>query len=201
VEIKKMRSLVLAIGASILLAVSVSAQTVSDVGHNFSRTGKPGVWAGQGVNLSLKFDEAGQICEAVWPAEQYVDNVFLVGQSRVPAEQIKSILNLLAPRGLRGDPVGPLWGLGETGGGSGSYDYDYQNLKVTAFFAFQVRADVLRDAKPYTFTAEPAEEPTAAVPRKKTEVNFFERQRLNEEFSAAGVVLIRWKNRRCDPKP
>jgi hypothetical protein len=189
----------IAIGISLFSVVLVSAQTVTDVGRNFSRTGRPGEWTGQGVNLSIKFDEAGQICEAVWPAEQYVDNVFQVGQSRVPADQIKAILNLLAPRELRGDPVGPLWGMGETGGGSGSYDYEYQNLKVTAFYAFQVGGDVLRDAKPYTFSAAPADEPTAAVPRKKTEVNFFERQRLNEEFSSADVVLIRWKNR-CGQK-
>lgn len=181
-----MRYLILAIGACLLLTVPGVAQTVTDVGQNFSRTGKPGEWEGQGVKLSLMFDSAGQICEAVWPAEQFVDNAILVGQSRVSEDQVKSILNLLAPREVRGNPVGPLWGVGSTGGGSGRSEYEYENLKVTGFYAVPME---------FQSPARIGKLPESAPKEIEPVGDYFERQMANEVFSSASVVRIRWKNR------
>ena len=185
-----MRFLLLAIGACMLLAGPSVAQTVTDVGQNFSRTGRPGEWAGQGVNLSLKFDETGQICEAVWPSEQFVDNAILVGQSSVSEDQLKSILNLLAPREVRGNPVGPLWGVGMMGGGSGRSEYEYENLKVTGFYAVPLE---------FRSPARTEKVPESVPKEIEPAGGYFERQMANEVFSSASVVRIRWKNR-CGQK-
>lgn len=202
-----MRKLLTLFALSFLLVSSAYGQTVSDIEKNFTKTGQSNQYAYNDISITVKFDKDGQICKAAFPSTAYTDKVVTVGISKIKGEEIKEILNLVAPSTFRGKPIWSFFNT-ELFGRSGATDYEYENVQLTTYFALErkekseLNAEIKEnDSKiqtDETVLLDNQDDLLSKVKDDKSPItNILEKKRQSEEILSADVAVIVWKNRQC----
>lgn len=181
---------------SVLIVCASSAwtmtQTVDDVQRNFSPSGLPSRFVGNGVELMVWFDSDKQVCRALWPASAFQNGVISVGDKKMSSAEIKRVLDLLAPTGVRGRPIDN-WGGGMLNGNVGDQNYPYENLTLKLYFSFSFDPEAfdlaMQSARPTIPMYIPEEDES-----NETVVNS---RMVEEEIISAAVADVKWKNRKC----
>ncbi len=193
---------------SFLFMPLVQGQTASDLEKIFVKAEQSNQYTHKGISITVKFDKDGQICKAIFPSKSYSDNVITVGISDIEGDEIKDVLNLVAPPDVRGKTI---WSLFNTNiyGRMGDTEYEYEKVLVTTYFAIEWKTDEFKNEKKES-EAKPATDETAQsykpnemaddkkVKRKKIDIkNWLEEKRKAEKILSADVAVITWKNRQC----
>lgn len=151
------------------------------------------------ISVALEFDKNGQICQAIFPSKSYSNNVITVGISRVEGNEIKAILNILAPSEFRGKPNTP-WGLSDTGGRMVFTTYTYQNVIVKTSSSIDFPSNPLKGSRglqgEFVLLDNPDEILSFDI-NDIEEENLFVRRRNAEEILGGDVATIKWLNRQC----
>lgn len=178
--------------ACLIFSASIAAQTASDVEQYFKPTGQPGRYAGYGATLAVLFDRDGQICKAVWPAENYGKVAITAGREQMEGGSIKSIFYLIARDEVRGKPIGT-WGQTWTGGGFVGSTYDYENTTLRTYSGFGLQPYAGETLKRGEFTFSKSFEGENG----EDLVDPLETVRQAEVIASANVAVVTWKNRKC----
>jgi|GEM_PF-1088188 len=207
-KVKVMSYLISALVFSLLFISFVQGQTASDIEKLFSKTEEANQYTHKGVSITVRFDKDGQVCKAVFPSKSYSNNVITVGISEIKGEEIKEILNLVAPPAIRGKTI---WSLLNSNiyGRMGDTEYEYENVLVTTYFAFELKGDEFNNEKKEsnatlvtdeTMQSDKPNEVSDSEKEKRKKIdikNWLEEKRKAEEILSADVAVITWKNRQC----
>lgn len=202
-----MRNLLKLFALSFLFVSFVQGQTVNDIEKTFTKAELSNQYTYNGISITIKFDKDGQLCKAAFPSVAYTDKVIIVGISKIKGEEIKEILNIVAPSAFRGKPIWSFFNT-ELFGRSGATDYEYENILLTTYFALnwkqksELNSEIREnDSKVQTdkiVLLDNQDSPSSKVKDDKNPItNILEKKRQSEEILSADVAVIVWKNRKC----
>lgn len=187
----------LAAGILILFANSVSGQTAADIEMKY---GKPvaAYSVSEHIWMTPEYTVDGRVCQMrLYPKRIAADVDYL--SSQLPFEELKGVLNQLAPPHTLGAQK-ESFGITTTGGGVAWTTYPYE--KVTFTFTFPFRIDAAywkevktKEAQTYDFSVQENlsyGKPMKTAPRDD---DFSPSQ-----TSKAEIVTIKWNDRKCAAK-
>lgn len=169
-----MRYILAAVMVGLALFGSICGQTAQDIERNLGLQHATGRYVFDGINIDVKFDQNGQACEAVWPADGYQGKTFVFGVTKLTLEENQLIFNLIAPPVVRGKN-----GLIQSVGNQGISDFEYLTLRTAYAYPYFDAQGRLADSEP-----------------RQSSINVLPERQVDRP--AERVSLVVWKNRTCN---
>jgi hypothetical protein len=179
----------LATVVTLLCVCTAAGQTVSDIE---GRYGKPSnVYSvSEHIWMMSEYAADGQVCRArLFPKRVSTDTNYL--SVKLPSEELREVLNQMAPLVARGVKKEP-FGVTATGGGAAWTTYPYEKVTFTFTSSFEVDADPENRLKPYTFSVRESSSTIKAGNTAPSDADLFPGR-----ASGAEVVTLKWNDRRC----
>lgn len=173
----------------ILYVNSAFGQTVSEIETKY---GKPvnAYTISENIWMTPEYTVDGQICQMrIYPKRIAPDTNYL--SIRLPFDELKRVLNQLAPINIRGAKNEP-FGITATGGGAAWTTYPYEKVTFIFTSSFKVDPDSLKESKPYVFSLQEFHSDGKPEKSAPSEDDFYRSQ-----VTSAEIVTIRWNGRKC----
>ena len=173
----------------LLSAPGAFGQTASEIESRFGQPQRvysvtDHIW------MTPDYTAEGQVCQMrLFPKRVGPDADYL--SSRLPFEELTSILNRLVPpasRGIKGES----FGVTETGGGMAWTSYPYE--KATFIFAFRMRLakGSMKQSEPVSFSADEIRSYRKPANTSPSDEDFD-----NSQTESIEIVTIKWTKRKC----
>jgi hypothetical protein len=173
-----------------ITSASAYAQTASDIETKYGNPIKA-YTVSENIWMTPEYTVEGQVCQMrLYHKRIASDSNYL--STRLPFEELLSVLNQLVPIEKRGTKKEP-FGLTATGGGAAWTTYPYQKVTFIFLSSFKVDPGSWNQSKPYDLSAQNF--PYNQRSENSSEGDFFRSQAL-----AAEIVTIKWNDRRCAAK-
>ncbi|HKS08565.1 MAG TPA: hypothetical protein VJS13_03400 [Pyrinomonadaceae bacterium] len=179
--------------ALILLLVGLGvhgadAQTVAEIQAKYGKA--VDVYSvSEHIWMTPEYAADGQVCR-MRLYQKRIDSKTNFGSTKLPFDELRDVLNELAPLEMRG-PKKELFGYSDLGGGTVWTTYEYENVRFTFVSFVRIDFEALKRAPPVVlddlpYTPEP---PKNLFPTKD---DF-----ANSASSATEFVTITWAARKC----
>jgi hypothetical protein len=188
-----MRNKLIFAALSIMLcANSAFGQTASDIDTKYGKSAK--VYSvSEHIWMTPEYTADGQVCLIrLYPKRiSATANYFF---KELPFEELKGVLNQLAPLDTRGVKK-ESFGMSATGGGFVWTTYPYEKVKFIFTSSFKVDPNAWKESKPYVFTVQdfPSDEKTENSAPSDDDF-------LSSKASSAEIVTMIWNDRKCAGK-
>ncbi len=132
----------------------------------------------------------GQVCRMrLFPKRVGPETDYL--SSKLPFEELKSILNQLVPPATRGTK-GESFGVTETGAGIAWASYPYEKASFVFAFRMRLAKESLKQSEPISFSADELRSYLKPAKTSPSDHDFDNSQTENLE-----IVTIKWTGRKC----
>lgn len=188
-----MRNKLIFAAVSIMLyANSAFGQTASDMDKKYGKSAK--VYSvSEHIWMTPEYTADGQVCQMhFYPKRISANTNYLYKQ--LPFEELKAVLNELAPLDMRGAKK-ESFGTTATGGGAVWTTYPYEKVIFIFTSSFRVDPDAWKELKPYVFTVQDFPSAAKTENAAPSDDDF-----LRSKSSSAEIVTLIWNDRKCGGK-